>query len=68
MKTLCLKQLRGREKKSPTQLCLFFHMIAEQSQLLLGTLLPFLGKYSGAGICIIVFRAIVGGFGLLTQL
>lgn len=59
--------IKGERKKSPTQLCLFFHMIAEQLQLLLGTLLLFLGKYSVAGICIIVFRAIVGGFGLLTQ-
>lgn len=68
MKTFCLQQLGGEGKKAPTQLCLFFHMTAEQIQLLLGTLLMFLGKYPVAGICIIIFRAIVGGLGLLTEL
>lgn len=67
MKTLCLQQLREREKNPRHNSCLFLHMIAEQLQLLLGTLLLFLGKYPVACICIIVFRAIVGGFGLLTQ-
>lgn len=70
MKILCLQQLmkikRKKERKKPTQLCLFFHMTAEQLQLLLGAFSCSWENTRAVGICIIVFRAIVGGLGLLT--
>lgn len=63
MKTLCFQEKKKKEKKN---LLVFPHdcgtIIASRSPS------PVPGKIAGlAGICIIVFRAIVGGFGLLTQ-